>query len=58
MIADGVAALDARAGTPFVERTAQERLDDARAIAGSDLFELVRSTAVWSPRTCRRRTTA
>jgi hypothetical protein len=46
MIADGVAALDARAETPFVERSAQDKLADAQAVEGSDLFELVRSTAV------------
>jgi hypothetical protein len=46
MIADEAAALDARSETPFAQRSAQERLADAQAIAGSDFFELVRSTAV------------
>jgi hypothetical protein len=31
---------------PFLERGADERLADARAIEGSELFELVRATAV------------
>ncbi len=46
MISEGVANLDARGDKPFVERTADERLADAKAIEGSELFELVRSTAV------------
>ena len=46
MVRDGVADLDGRSATPFIERTADERLADARAIEGSELFELVRSTAV------------
>ena len=31
---------------PFVARSAEQQLADAKAIAGSDFFELVRSTAV------------
>jgi hypothetical protein len=46
IIADGVAALDALGTRPFVERAADERLADARAIEGSELFALVRATAV------------
>jgi hypothetical protein len=45
-ISEGVAGLDAGAGKPFVQRTADERLAAAKAIEGSELFELVRSTAV------------
>jgi hypothetical protein len=44
VIADGVAGLDA--AKPFVERNADERLAAAKAIEGSEFFELVRSTAV------------
>ena len=40
------AALDGRGDQPFVERSAEQRLADAEAIAGSDFFELVRSTAI------------
>ena len=43
---DGVADLDGRGGEPFVARSAEQQLADAKAIAGSDFFELVRSTAV------------
>jgi hypothetical protein len=46
MIKDGVTDLDRLGGKPFLERGADERLADARAIEGSELFELVRSTAV------------
>jgi hypothetical protein len=46
MVVDGVADLDGRSATPFLQRTAEERLADAQAIEGSELFELVRSTAV------------
>ena len=35
-----------RGDQPFVARSAEQRLADAQAIAGSDFFELVRSTAV------------
>ena len=45
-INEGVADLDSRGDQPFVERSAEQRLADAEAIAGSDFFELVRSTAV------------
>jgi hypothetical protein len=45
-ITEGVAGLDGRSATPFLQRSADERLADARAIEGSDFFELVRSTAV------------
>ena len=45
-IKDGVTDLDRLGGKPFLERGADERLADARAIEGSELFELVRSTAV------------
>jgi hypothetical protein len=45
-VADGVADLDGRGEQPFRQRTAEQQLADAKAIAGSDLFELVRSTAV------------
>ena len=43
---DGVADLDGRGDEPFVARPAEQQLADAEAIAGSDFFELVRSTAV------------
>ena len=43
---DGVANLDGRGGEPFAARSAEQQLADAKAIAGSDFFELVRSTAV------------
>ena len=46
MIAEGVADLDRRAEQPFTQRTAEARLADAEAIAGSEFFALVRSTAV------------
>jgi hypothetical protein len=46
MIAQGVADLDSRGSDPFTQRTAEQQLADAKAIAGSDFFELVRSTAV------------
>ena len=45
-INDGVADLDGRGDEPFVARSADQQLADAKAIAGSDFFELVRSTAV------------
>ena len=45
-VAEGVADLDGRRSQPFTQRTAEEQLADAKAIAGSDFFELVRSTAV------------
>ena len=45
-IKDGVSDLDRLGGKPFLERGADERLADARAIEGSELFELVRATAV------------
>ena len=46
VVNDGVADLDGRGDEPFVARSAEQRLADAKAIAGSDFFELVRSTAV------------
>jgi hypothetical protein len=46
MIAQGVADLDGRGSERFTQRTAEQQLADAKAIAGSDFFELVRSTAV------------
>ena len=46
VVNDGVADLDGRGDQPFVERSAEQQLADAKAIAGSDFFELVRSTAV------------
>jgi hypothetical protein len=46
MVAQGVADLDGRGSQPFRQRTAEQQLADAKAIAGSDFFELVRSTAV------------
>jgi Gluconate 2-dehydrogenase subunit 3 len=46
MIADGVADLDRRGEEPFTQRTPEQRLADAEAIAGSEFFALVRSTAV------------
>ncbi len=46
VVNDGVADLDGRGDEPFVARSAEQRLADAEAIAGSDFFELVRSTAV------------
>jgi hypothetical protein len=45
-VADGVAHLDGLGQEPFTQRAADEQLADAKAIAGSDFFELVRSTAV------------
>jgi hypothetical protein len=46
MINDAVADLDGRGGEQFIQRGADQKLADAKAIAGSDFFELVRSTAV------------
>ena len=46
MVAQGVADLDGRGSEPFRQRTPEQQLADAKAIAGSDFFELVRSTAV------------
>jgi hypothetical protein len=46
MVSDGVADLDGRGDKTFLERSADERLADAKAIEGSELFDLVRSTAV------------
>ena len=43
---DGVADLDGLGVQPFVARSAEQQLADAKAIEGSDFFELVRSTAV------------
>jgi hypothetical protein len=43
---DGVADLDGRGDQPFTQRTPEQQLEDAKAIAGSAFFELVRSTAV------------
>ena len=43
---EGAADLDGRGDQPFVERSAEQQLADAKAIEGSDFFELVRSTAV------------
>ena len=45
-VSDGVAELDGRGERPFIDRSAEERLSDAEAIAGSPFFDLVRSTAV------------
>ncbi len=45
-VSEGVADLDGRGDKPFAERDAEQQLADAKAIAGSDFFELVRSTAV------------
>jgi hypothetical protein len=46
VVNDGVADLDGRGDQPFVARSSEQQLADAKAIAGSDFFELVRSTAV------------
>jgi hypothetical protein len=46
MVAQGVADLDGRGSQPFTQRSAEQQLADAKAIAGSEFFELVRSTAV------------
>src|SRR6187397_2271201 len=46
MVDDGVADLDGRGDEQFTQRNADQKLADAKAIAGSDFFELVRSTAV------------
>jgi hypothetical protein len=46
VINDGVADLDGRGDEPFVARSAEQQLADAKVIAGSDFFDLVRSTAV------------
>jgi hypothetical protein len=43
---DGVADLDGRGDEQFIARSADQKLADAKAIAGSAFFELVRSTAV------------
>jgi hypothetical protein len=43
---DGVADLDGRGDQPFTQRSHEQKLADAKAIAGSAFFELVRSTAV------------
>jgi hypothetical protein len=45
-VKDGVADLDGRGGQPFTQRSHEQQLADAKAIAGSAFFELVRSTAV------------
>ena len=42
MVAQGVADLDGRGSRPFTQRTAEEQLAAAKAIAGSELIELVR----------------
>jgi hypothetical protein len=46
VVNDGVAELDGRGDEAFVARSGEQQLSDAKAIAGSDFFELVRSTAV------------
>jgi hypothetical protein len=46
VVNDGVAELDGRGDEAFVARSGEQQLADAKAIAGSDFFELVRSTAV------------
>ncbi|HEV7495774.1 hypothetical protein [Baekduia sp.] len=46
VVNDGVADLDGRGDQPFVARSSEQQLADAKAIAGSDFFDLVRSTAV------------
>jgi hypothetical protein len=46
VINDGVADLDGRGDEPFVARSGEQQLADAKAIAGSAFFDLVRSTAV------------
>jgi hypothetical protein len=45
-VSEGVADLDRRGDKPFIERTPEQQLSDAEAIAGSAFFELVRATAV------------
>jgi hypothetical protein len=45
-VKDGVADLDGRGDQPFTQRSEEQQLADAKAIAGSGFFELVRSTAV------------
>ena len=44
LMEDGVSALNG--GLPFVELSADDQLKKLQEIAGSDFFELVRSTAV------------
>ena len=46
VINDGVVDLDGRGDEPFVARSGEQQLADAKAIAGSAFFDLVRSTAV------------
>lgn len=46
MVSDGVVDLDRRGDAPFLQRTAEQQLADARAIEGTPLFDLVRATAV------------
>jgi hypothetical protein len=46
LVAQGVADLDGRGSEPFTQRSAEQQLADAKAIAGSEFFELVRATAV------------
>jgi hypothetical protein len=46
IVTEGVTALDGRGDRPFEARAADQRLADAKAIAGSPFFELVRATAV------------
>ena len=46
IVTEGVTSLDALGTKPFAERAAEEQLADAKAIAGSPFFELVRATAV------------
>ena len=45
-VSQGVADLDGRGDQPFAQRAPEQQLADAKAIAGSPFFELVRSTAV------------
>lgn len=47
-LADGVAQLDAKAGSDWTSRSAQEKVQDVTALAGTPFFNTIRSTAVVS----------
>ncbi|KAK47902.1 tat (twin-arginine translocation) pathway signal sequence [Caballeronia jiangsuensis] len=47
-LADGVAQLDAKAGSDWTKRGANEKAQDVAALAGTPFFSTIRSTAVVS----------
>jgi len=47
-LADGVAQLDAKAGSDWTKRGANDKAQDVAALAGTPFFNTVRSTAVVS----------